>query len=307
MDKASLLKVSVVITPEAEDAVAELLQELLGQSPSVYADAESGVHVASVFLDQKKSWSSEKHRQLTQGLERIRACALDLGPTEISTEKVRREDWAESWKRHFKPMQIGGKLLLRPSWSRKKLRSGQKLVVLDPGLSFGTGQHPTTRFCLEQLVELRQPNTHQSFLDIGTGSGILAIAAAKLGYSSVEGFDFDPVAVRVAQRNSKRNHVDGRVKLRQADLTTLPQKAKQRFDVICANLTADLLVSEKVRILNRLLPDSALILAGILQQQFENIRCEYENAGLKLISRCSEKEWESGFFRSAGSKRAKKV
>jgi ribosomal protein L11 methyltransferase len=179
--------------------------------------------------------------------------------------------------------------MLRPS-------RGQAVVVLDPGLSFGTGQHPTTRFCLEQLVAARKEGNIQSFLDIGTGSGILAIAAAKLGYQPIEAFDFDLDAVRIAQGNARQNGVLREVHLTRKDLTRLPPGSRRQFNIICANLVYDLLLTEQRRILGRLKPGGTLVMAGILSCQFRAVRRVYESAGLKLKARQTENEWESGAF-----------
>ena len=121
---------------------------------------------------------------------------------------IRHEDWAESWKRHFKPIEIGRRLLIKPSWSRRRPKPHQQVVVLDPGLSFGTGQHPTTAFCLAEVARLVKNAPARSFLDIGTGSGILAIAAARLNYQPIWAFDFDPEAVRMARANAQTNQVE---------------------------------------------------------------------------------------------------
>src|SRR5262249_3273167 len=147
------------------------------------------------------------------------------------------EDWAESWKRHFRPVEIGSRLLLKPSWSRRRPRKNQVLLVLDPGLSFGTGQHPTTRFCLEQLVAFASRN--RSFLDLGTGSGILVIAAKKLGYRRVTAIDSDPDAVRIARANAKRNRLEEKLRLVHQDLTRLPV-GWRKHDLVCANLGYEL-------------------------------------------------------------------
>ena len=144
-------------------------------------------------------------------MTRIKSCGLQIGAGKFALAKVRRENWAESWKRHFKPIEIGGELLIKPSWSKRRAKKNQAVLILDPGLSFGTGQHPTTSFCLEQLVQHRTIKADQSFLDIGTGSGILALAAAKLGYSLVEAFDFDPEAVAIARTNARRNRVSDKI------------------------------------------------------------------------------------------------
>ena len=172
--------------------------------------------------------------------------------------KLRRENWAESWKRHFKPMEIGGALLIKPGWSRRRARPGQRVVRLDPGLSFGTGHHATTSFCLEQLAACRRPGAGQSFLDIGTGSGILAIAAAKLGYFPVQAFDSDPAVHPGQPRQRPKKPRQDRVRPRRQDLARLPVRSRRRWDVICANLTADLLAGQAGKIRARLKPGGQL-------------------------------------------------
>lgn len=296
MKKAPLLKVSVTILPEAEEAVMELLAATFGEASLIYHDAESGETTASVYLPKAAAWNASQRRVLSEGLKHLRACGLDTGAARISTQKIRREDWAESWKRHFKAFEIGTALLIKPSWIKRQPKRGQSVVILDPGLSFGTGQHPTTRFCLKQLVAVRKPDTGQSFLDMGTGSGILAISAAKLGYQPVEAFDFDPESVRVARINARQNRVTRRLQLTRQDLTRLPVRSAQRYDVVCANLIYDLLLAEQKRIASRVKPDGTLVLAGILQTQFPLVQRAYEKAGWKLIARRAENEWESGAF-----------
>jgi ribosomal protein L11 methyltransferase len=219
---------------------------------------------------------------LRQQLARISAAGIDIGPGSISRRKVRREDWAESWKRHFKPLEISGRLLVKPSWSVRKPKRGQVVVTLDPGLSFGTGQHPTTAFCLEQLSAQRHDGAKQSMLDVGCGSGILAISAIKLGYQPVEAFDFDPDAIRVASENAAQNKVALRIVRR--DLTKLAAHGTRRFDVVCANLTYDLLVSERDKLLNRLAANGVLVLAGILNEQFPAVEKAFLKAGMNLIA-----------------------
>ena len=171
-------------------------------------------------------------------------------------------------------------------------KRGQAVVVLDPGLSFGTGQHPTTSFCLEQLARLRR-NGKQSLLDAGCGSGILAIAAVKLGYAPVEAFDFDPEAVRVAKENARVNQVQPRIARR--DLTKLPARGKP-FDVVCANLIHDLLIAERDKLLNRVAEGGTLVLAGILNEQFAAVKRAFMAAGMKSVAERSVREWCSGAF-----------
>ena len=168
------------------------------------------------------------------------------------------------------------------------------MVVLDPGLSFGTGQHPTTLFCLQQIARLRHRRVHQSLLDIGTGSGILAIAAAKLGYRPVVALDYDPEAVRASRHNIKRNKVP--VALKRADLTRLPQISARRYDVICANLISDLLTKEAEKISRMLKPDGKLVAAGILHREFPELERKLRESNLTLEKDWANKEWKSGRF-----------
>lgn len=296
MKRTALWHIAIPVTATTEEAVVELLGQTLGTPASVYEDLRTRRSTASVYLDEAAAWTDQVRAQLEAGLALLVRAGLTSKVPRLAVRRLRREDWAESWKRHFKPMEFGAALLVKPSWSRRRPRRGQEVLVLDPGLSFGTGQHPTTRFCLEQLVAHRRPGRTPSLLDIGTGSGILAIAAARLGYRPVEAFDFDPDAVRIARANARQNGVGQRVRLEWRDLTKLPKRSVQKFDMVCANLTADLLVSGRDRILARLAPGGTLVLAGILARQFAEVRAAYAQAGLRLIAQRREKEWKSGAF-----------
>ncbi|MFN0066830.1 MAG: 50S ribosomal protein L11 methyltransferase [Limisphaerales bacterium] len=298
MKAPPLWHLSVVTAPEAEDAVAELLARLTDVPASSYHHLESGVCTVSAYLVNPSFWPRAQTAALKDGLRRIAECGLEIAPERIAFRRVRAADWRESWKRHFKPIHVGRALLVRPGWSRERARPGQRVVVLDPGLSFGTGQHPTTAFCLAQLVRARRAGSAQSLLDAGMGSGLLAIAAAKLGYSPVDAFDFDPDSVRVATENARRNRLVGRIALRHADLTKLPRRPRRRYDVVCANLMAGLLLAERDRLLARVKPGGLLVLAGILREQFAEVRAAYEAAGLRLVAEQARKEWRSGAFRS---------
>ncbi len=290
-----LWRVSVTTSLEAEDAVAEMLGGFFGTTTSAYFNLETGVSTVSVFRDQKPD-SPKLRAEISTGLKRIKNCGLKIGAGKIEIAKVKREDWAESWKKHFHPMEIGKSLLIKPSWSKKRPRKNQAVVILDPGLSFGTGQHPTTSFCLSEIARTACPAKIKSFWDIGTGSGILAIAAAKLGFQPVHAFDFDPEAVRVAKENARKNRVDSKIKLTRGDVTKLPLKAARQYDLVCANLISNLLISEKRRIVSRLKPDGTLVLAGILATEFGEVERAFAELKLKLVASRVENEWRSGSF-----------
>ena len=286
-------QVSITASAAGQEEAARLLEEAFQASAAVYHDARTGKCTVTVYPSSLRA----APRQARAGLGRAWR-RLFPGRFGILIRKLPRQNWAESWKRHFQPVEIGGALLIKPGWSRRRARPGQRVVVLDPGLSFGTGHHATTSFCLEQLAVCRRPGASQSFLDIGAGSGILAIAAAKLGYSPVQAFDYDPEAIRVSRANARRNRVPDRVRPRRLDLTRLPARRRRRWDVICANLTADLLASQAEKIRAWLKPGGQLIVAGILRSEFCRIRDQFETSGLTLARNGVKEEWHSGRFAS---------
>jgi ribosomal protein L11 methyltransferase len=306
MKRKPLWRVSIATTREAEDAVAEMLGALLNRAAVAYHNLETGLSTVTVYGEDKPAAGLRK--TIAVALARIKECGLKIGPGTISISKVRREDWAESWKRHFKPIEIGEALLVKPSWSKRRPRKNQAVVVLDPGLSFGTGQHPTTAFCLHQIVAAvcdrrnwrsQSAARGESFLDIGTGSGILAIAAAKLGYQPVHAFDFDANAIQIATVNARRNNVAGKIHFWRGDVAKLPLRPARTFDLICANLISTLLITERRRIVAQLNYGGTLVLAGILKSEFQKVQSAFERSGLKLMSSKSEKEWRSVSFQLA--------
>jgi ribosomal protein L11 methyltransferase len=306
----NLWRISVTTTMESEDAVTELVGAILNQPASSHFNVETQVSVVSIFGSQR-ILAGEVRKAISAGLKRIKSCGLNIGSGKIKIAKVRREDWAESWKRHFRAIEIGGALLIKPSWIKRKPRKNQQVVILDPGLSFGTGQHATTLFCLHQIVAIAcsvgaayQQSSHRldttkSFLDIGTGSGILAIAAAKLGYQPVRAFDFDSEAVRVAIANARVNRVEEQIRIMRDNVTRQPLQPRRQYDLVCANLISNLLIAERKKIVAQLHRGGTLVLAGILKSEFELVHTAFKDLGLKLIASRSLKEWRSGSFRFA--------
>lgn len=296
MKPETIWKTSITTTVEAEDAVAELLATHVAPSPSAYTDVETEVTTVSAYATKPPANLAATKAALAAGIKQLKHFGLNVGSGRISFIKLPRENWADSWKRHFPALEIGKKLLVKPSWIKRKLKPGQKLVVLDPGLSFGTGQHPTTGFCLREIARHTKAEKPRSFLDMGTGSGILAIAAVKLGFAPVEAFDFDPQCVKVSRANARTNRVENKITITQADLTKLPRRAPKQYDFVCANLLANLLIAERDRILARVNPEGALVVAGILKREFSEVQSVYEAAGWKLDASKIEKEWRSGTF-----------
>ena len=284
MRPRSLWQISVRTVPEYEETVAEFLGDKFKEIPVSWTDSDTGSVTVFIYLSGKPRSPLRLIREMKQP-----------GPLTggVSLKRVPARDWAESWKRHFKPIEIGRALLVKPSWSRKRPRENQAVVVLDPGLSFGTGQHPTTAFCLKQIASRRRAGDSQSLLDIGTGSGILAIGAAKLGYD-VHAIDMDRDAIRISRENARVNRV--KVQFSRKDVRTLPFNPTRRYTMVCANLISNLLLEQKRRIVAQLRPDGALAIAGVLDSEFAKVERAYRVEGLRMVTSKREKEWRSGLF-----------
>jgi ribosomal protein L11 methyltransferase len=290
--------VSIATSPEAEEAVSELLGRLTGHTASSFHDFRRQTLVTSTCF---ASWPQPRTaliRELETGIKTIRRCGLDPGPARITVRRLPAVDWAESWKAHFPDLEIGDALLIQPGWSRRRAGPGQIAIRLDPGLSFGTGHHPTTRFCLEELIRSRPGRVPQSMLDIGTGTGLLAIAAAKLGYAPVTAFDSDEVAVRIARTNARKNRVDPLIRFECADLRHSPDLLRPH-DLVCANLQADLLLDHAQSVGCCVSPGGRLILAGITRSERARVLAAYVALRFARQRTRSQGEWVSLAFRSA--------
>jgi ribosomal protein L11 methyltransferase len=197
------------------------------------------------------------------------------------------EDWANSWRQYFPVLHIGQRLVIRPPWLEYRPRPDELVIELEPGMAFGTGLHPTTQMCLMALEKLLRPGAR--VLDLGAGSGILSIAAARLGASCVLGLDVDPTAASVARANVAANAVADRVRVEQGSLDHLDA---QRWDVIMVNILASTIVN----LLNQglaeyLAPGGALVAAGIVEEQAPKVLRVLGSCGLSLSDRLQEKDW----------------
>jgi len=207
------------------------------------------------------------------------------------------EDWADAWKVNFKPIRVGERLLVTPSWEQPADVQGRAVIVLDPGMAFGTGGHETTRLCLECLESLLLPATAETLagpvLDLGTGSGILAIAAAKLGVQRIDAVDIDPQAVSVAAENCRLNQVEHQVQCR----TTPLDRLGGGYTLILANILAEELVRLGPELAVRLAPGGSLILSGILAEREELVRSGYASLPLQFTATYTDGEWRCLLYR----------
>lgn len=211
--------------------------------------------------------------------------------------ELKKEDWAEVWKKYFNVIPISEKLVIKPSWLSVEPKPGLAVVELDPGMSFGTGQHATTYYCLKTIDRLAGKEGVRSMLDAGCGSGILSIAAALLGYDPVDAFDNDPDAVRIAAENLERNNIRNVVPfVGDAEVW----QGSHQYDLVCANILGHLLVRFRRNIASWVRPGGYLTLAGILSTEFDGVAEAFTPLGFEELDRETLREWTSGLFRCPG-------
>ena len=205
----------------------------------------------------------------------------------ITVSGVNEEDWANSWKEYYKPIKIGEKIVIVPAWEKYEQSEGEIIVRMDPGMAFGTGTHETTRLVICFLE--RYIKNGMRVADVGTGSGILAICASKLGASECKAYDIDPVAVKVANENIKDSGLTN-VSCEVSDLLKQVDKSAP-YDVICANIVADIIIRMMPDV-GELMDSSSVILAsGIIVERSEDVITEFENHGFKIVERIDENGW----------------
>lgn len=232
--------------------------------------------------------------QLAERLAWLATLIPGLEPVVPEIRRIRAEDWAESWKQHFGIQRIGSRLVVRPSWEEYTPEPQDAVLTLDPGMAFGTGSHATTRLCLEALAELYETGPGpQRVLDVGTGSGILAVAAALLGARKVLGCDIDATACRVALDNARQNGVERQVAVTRDPLETL----EGNFEVVLANILAEENARLAAELVNRLAVGGALILSGILNEKEQLVIDAFDGRGLTGPDIRRQDEWSCLCYR----------
>ena len=212
---------------------------------------------------------------------------------------IQEEKWAESWKAHFRPVHATPRIVIRPPWEEYPGKKGEMIITIDPGMAFGTGTHPTTRMCLQALEELIPVFAHPpSVLDFGTGSGILAIAAEKLGADRILALDVDPVAIRCARQNAALNRMKHRIDFRISPARDL----RQRFGIVVANLLPQELWQASSFLARRVSPRGFLVVSGILKGQKEEMASTFIERGLTMESSKEKKGWVCLVFKKRGAK-----
>lgn len=236
----------------------------------------------SVFIPELRS-PAESEMFIKQRLD-------DIGiEYELSHSGIKEEDWADSWKQYYKPIKTGKRLVIVPVWETYEKEEGETIVLMDPGMAFGTGTHETTRLCSGFVEEHTTDGC--SVLDVGCGSGILAIAAAKLGAGKCFACDIDPVAVRVAKENTVLNDTPN-VQCEVSDLLKQAEKVEGGYDVVVANIVADVVMRLAPDVGEFLAPDGVFIVSGIIEERANEVIEALDKEGYKV----SEERYENGWY-----------
>jgi ribosomal protein L11 methyltransferase len=230
-------------------------------------------------------------RAVDAALALLPAIGIDGISDKAEVSFVEEEDWANAWKKYFKPIRVGKRLIVTPPWESPALADDDLPIVIDPGMAFGTGSHGTTQLCLEALEQSVAPGA--TVADIGTGSGILAIAAAKLGAGDVYAMDIDPLAVRIATENADVNGTA---------LTVTEEMPEGRtFDVVVANILADTLISLRESLTALTAPGGTFIASGIISHRADDVRAAFENCGFGPVDQRTQGEWVAQVYRRTAS------
>lgn len=238
--------------------------------------------------------ADENIRSILADIEELKErSAFPLGTLETARREVDGDDWIDIWKKHFRPLHIGERVVVCPEWIEYAPKEGEAVVRLDSNMAFGTGEHETTAMCLELLQQYLRPG--DAVVDVGCGSGILGIAALLMGAGFAYMTDIDYVAVQSASHNAALNGVDGRAKIALSDLL---EDADVRGQVMTANITADILCRLAGSIPKNLCPGGALILSGIIAPKLAQVIAAYEGVGLHLVKQLQRGEWYALAFRA---------
>lgn len=231
--------------------------------------------------------------EVEEKIKNLATFGIEVGDVKVSSNQLSEEDWADSWKKYYEPTRISHDLTIVPSWTDyEPINESEKIIRLDPGMAFGTGTHPTTKMSLYALEQILRGG--ETLLDVGTGSGVLSIAASLLGAKEIYAYDLDQVAVNVAQENIDLNEGMTNIHVAVGDLLNGVDK---KADVVVANILADILVLMTEDAYRLVKDNGYLIMSGIIESKWEMVRQSAEKAGFFLETRMQQGEWNACIFK----------
>lgn len=299
------MEMKVKTTTEAIEAVANIFYEagvagVVIEDPKVYLrpqeesewdyiDIPENIDfeeaIVTGYLVEDSSLAERTHA-ISERIKDLPTFGLDIGKGEVAFATISDSDWGEAWKKYYKPTHIGKTIVIKPSWEEYIPKSHEKVIELDPGMAFGTGTHETTMLCLELLEEhVKEGHT---VIDVGCGSGILSITAAKLGATNVIAIDKDEVAVRVAKENIHRNNLDSVIRVYKGDKL---QDMDIKGDIVIANIIADVVIDLSKEVPLYLKEKGKFLASGIIKDRKLSVKEALEKGGFDLVSEIEKGEW----------------
>ncbi len=296
--KGKWLKVELTTEPFLVDALSNFLTEIGAQGvfqeePEPQTPEDFGAAPRKEVLKAYLPFDIRLEHRLAS-LKTYLDSLIYLFPTveelDFATEEVVDQDWGEEWKKYFKPLRVSKNIVIKPTWERYAPAGHDIVIEIDPGMAFGTGQHPSTRMCLEALEDIiLKDRTVKTWrvLDVGTGTGILGIACAKLGAEKVVCVDIDKKAVEIARENVLINHVEDMVEIINRDVSAI----RETFNLVVANLTAKILIRFRTQLMSLIENTGYLVISGIIEQNKSDIESYFLNDRFALNRIVAEKEW----------------
>lgn len=277
------IRLRVEAPPPAWDAVAAALErigcqgvELLDAPPAVVG-----------YLPKERESLVESFKQRLQEFPQF-----GLPPvSEPEVTVVESDTWQRAWKRFFRSRKIGERIRVQPSWSAKRPQAGEILILLDPGMAFGTGSHPTTALCLELMQQYLKPGDRVA--DLGCGTGILSIAAVRLGASEAQAVDSDPLSVLIANENTERNEVAAKIAVREGDGWNAIEGS---FDFIVCNILSSFLIQTASQPSRFLKPNGYYLVSGVIGRNWRSVARALEAAGLHPVERRKRRQWVAAIY-----------
>ena len=224
-------------------------------------------------------------KYVEEKIEELKSLGLDLGLAKVESEKMFEEDWANNWKKYYKPTKVSESIVVKPIWEEYEAKENELVLELDPGMAFGTGTHETTRMCIQSLEKYVEENS--TVFDVGCGSGILAIAAAKLGSKKAVGVDLDPVAVESAKENVGYNKLDN-IEILYGNLVDV---IEGKADIVVANIIAEVICILTEDVKRVLKSDGYFITSGIIHDRVDMVTKKLEETGFEVIEINKDGEW----------------
>ena len=282
------IEVCIQAPAEQAAAAADFLVLLTGRGVETSESPSSGGPEAVKAFLEAGPQSAEQIQAVEDLVRRLEAQSGALGMVRVQFCELAEQDWGENWKRHFHPKEMAPGLWVAPPWEPMNPEADQVVVIIDPGQAFGTGHHASTSLCLQRLARMKRKSyLPQRLLDLGCGTGILALAGLKLGIPSALALDLDPLALEATRHNAELNNLSDRIQVSSQAL----DRIEEMFPLIMANLTPLDLTELARPMAARLETGGELVASGMMQGQDQGVRQALEEAGLGLVERASQGEW----------------